>query len=304
MDQLNGLAAFVRAAETRSFVAAGRELGLTASAVGKAVAKLEQRLGARLFQRSTRRIGLTAEGTLFYERCQRILGDIADAEAELQRALDAPRGRLRVSMPSATHRLMVPVLPEFMRLYPEIELDLDFNDRIVDVIEAGLDVVMRSGALADSRLMSRRVGPFRFVVVASPGYLDRHGVPERPADLERHACLRYKYPTAGTLQDWVFRTEPGARPIRVPATLVCNSTDALVAAAERGLGLHCTGDFIVRNAVAAGTLRTVLDDYQAPPGQFWALWPSSRQLSPKVRVFVDFLCTRLLPAVSEPAPPP
>jgi DNA-binding transcriptional LysR family regulator len=298
MDQLNGLTAFVRAAETRSFVAAGRELGITASAVGKAVAKLEQRLGARLFQRSTRRISLTAEGTLFYERCQRILGDIADAEAELQRALDAPRGRLRVSMPSATHRLMVPVLPEFMRLYPEIELDLDFNDRIVDVIEAGLDVVMRSGTLTDSRLMSRRVGPFRFVVVASPGYLERHGVPERPADLERHACLRYKYPTSGTLQDWVFRTEPGEPPIRVPATLVCNSTDALVAAAERGLGLHCTGDFIIRKAVEAGTLRTVLDAHQPPPGQFWALWPSSRQLSPKVRVFVDFLCTRLLPAPS------
>ncbi len=298
MDQLSGLTAFVRAAETRSFVAAGRELGITASAVGKAVAKLEQRLGARLFQRSTRRISLTAEGTLFYERCQRILGDIADAEAELQRALDAPRGRLRVSMPSATHRLMVPVLPEFMRLYPEIELDLDFNDRIVDVIEAGLDVVMRTGALTDSRLMSRRVGPFRFVVVASPGYLERHGVPERPADLERHACLRYKYPTSGTLQDWVFRTEPGEPPIRVPATLVCNSTDALVAAAERGLGLHCTGDFIVRKAIAAGTLRTVLDAHQAPPGQFWALWPSSRQLSPKVRVFVDFLCERLIPAPS------
>jgi DNA-binding transcriptional LysR family regulator len=298
MDQLNGLTAFVRAAETRSFVAAGRELGITASAVGKAVAKLEQRLGARLFQRSTRRISLTAEGTLFYERCQRILGDIADAEAELQRALDAPRGRLRVSMPSATHRLLVPVLPEFMRLYPEIELDLDFNDRIVDVIEAGLDVVMRTGALTDSRLMSRRVGPFRFVVVASPGYLERHGVPERPADLERHACLRYKYPTSGTLQDWVFRTEPGEPPIRVPATLVCNSTDALVAAAERGLGLHCTGDFIVRKAIAAGTLRTVLDAHQAPPGQFWALWPSSRQLSPKVRVFVDFLCERLIPAPS------
>lgn len=298
MDQLSGLTAFVRAAETRSFVAAGRELGITASAVGKAVAKLEQRLGARLFQRSTRRIGLTAEGTLFYERCQRILGDIADAEAELQRALDAPRGRLRVSMPSATHRLLVPVLPEFMRLYPEIELDLDFNDRIVDVIEAGLDVVMRTGALTDSRLMSRRVGPFRFVVVASPDYLERHGVPERPADLERHACLRYKYPTSGTLQDWVFRTEPGEPPIRVPATLVCNSTDALVAAAERGLGLHCTGDFIIRKAIAAGTLRTVLDAHQAPPGQFWALWPSSRQLSPKVRVFVDFLCERLIPAPS------
>ncbi|OWJ66123.1 LysR family transcriptional regulator [Inquilinus limosus] len=296
MDNLNGLAAFVRAAEARSFVAAGRELGLTASAVGKAVAKLEERLGARLFQRSTRRISLTAEGTLFYERCQRILGDIADAEAELQRALDAPRGRLRVSMPLATHRLLVPVLPEFLRAYPEIELDLDFNDRIVDVIEAGLDVVMRSGALGDSRLMSRRVGQFRFHVVASPGYLARHGVPARPADLERHACLRYKFPTSGAMMEWTLQAEPGTPPWRVPATLVSNSTDALIAAAERGLGLLYTADFIVGRALQAGTLRTVLDAYEAPPGLFWALWPSSRQLSPKVRVFVDFLCTRLIPA--------
>ena len=296
MDNLNGLAAFVRAAETRSFVAAGRELGITASAVGKAVAKLEERLGARLFQRSTRRISLTAEGALFYERCQRILGDIADAEAELQRALDAPRGRLRISMPSATHRLLVPLLPEFLQAYPEIELDLDFNDRIVDVIEAGLDVVMRSGALADSRLMSRRVGPFRFHIVASPGYLARHGVPERPPDLERHACLRYKFPTAGTMMDWTLRAEPGTPPWRTPATLVSNSTDALVAAAKRGLGLLYTADFVVREALEDRSLQTVLDAHQAPPGQFWVLWPSSRQLSPKVRVFVDFLCTRLIPS--------
>ncbi|WP_343714261.1 LysR family transcriptional regulator [Inquilinus sp.] len=296
MDNLNGLAAFVRAAETRSFVAAGRELGLTASAVGKAVAKLEERLGARLLQRSTRRISLTAEGALFYERCQRILGDVADAEAELQRALDAPRGRLRVSMPLATHRLMVPLLPEFARLYPEIELDLDFNDRIVDVIEAGLDVVMRSGALGDSRLMSRRVGPFRFRVVGSPDYLARHGAPQRPADLEHHACLRYKFPTSGTMMEWALRAEPGTPPWRTPATLVANSTDALLAAAIRGLGLLYTADFVVAEALEAGSLQTVLDDYQPPPGMFWALWPSSRQLSPKVRVFVDFLCTRLIPS--------
>ncbi|MGK9236520.1 LysR family transcriptional regulator [Inquilinus limosus] len=295
MDNLNGLAAFVRAAETRSFVAAGRQLGITASAVGKAVARLEERLGARLFQRSTRRISLTAEGTLFFERCQRILGDIADAEAELQRALGAPRGRLRVSLPLATHRLLVPLLPDFTRLYPEIELDLDFNDRIVDVIDAELDVVMRSGTLADSRLMSRRVGPFRFHIVGSPDYFARHGVPEQPAELERHACLRYKYPTSGTMMEWALRAEPETSPWRVPATLVSNSTDALVSAAQRGLGLLYTANFIVRDALEAGTLRTVLDAYQPAPGMFWLLWPSSRQLSPKVRVFVDFLCTRLIP---------
>ena len=296
MDNLSGLSAFVRAAETRSFVAAGRQLGLTASAVGKAVARLEERLGARLFQRSTRRISLTAEGILFYERCQRILADVADAEAELQHALGAPRGRLRASLPLATHRLLVPVLPEFLRLYPEIELDLDFNDRMVDVIDEGLDVVMRSGPLSDSRLMARRVGPFRFRIVASPDYLDRHGVPERPSELERHACLRYRFPTTGIMMEWALQADPAAPAWHVPATLVSNSTDALLAAAVRGLGLLYTADFVAREPLEAGRLRAVLDDYQAPPGLFWAVWPSSRRLSPKVRVFVDFLCTWLIPA--------
>lgn len=296
MDNLNGLAAFVRAAETRSFVAAGRLLGISASAVGKSVARLEERLGARLFHRSTRRITLTAEGMLFYERCQRILGDVADAEAELQHAMETPRGRLRVSLPAAIHRLMLPVLPEFMQAYPEIELDLDFNDHMVDVIADGLDAVIRSGALADSRLMARRVGPFRFHIVGSPDYLDRRGVPQHPADLEHHACLRYKYPTAGTLQDWGLRADPATPPWRLPATLVCNSAEALISGAQRGLGLIYMADFALRDALASGALRPVLEPYEAAPGVFWLLWPSSRHLSPKLRAFVDFMCTRLIPA--------
>jgi DNA-binding transcriptional LysR family regulator len=303
MDNLNGLTAFVRAAETRSFVAAGRLLGISASAVGKSVARLEERLGARLFHRSTRRISLTAEGALFYERCQRILGDVADAEAELQRAMEAPRGRLRVSLPVATHRLLLPVLPEFVRMYPEIELDLDFNDRMVDVIDEGLDVVMRSGALTDSRLVSRRVGPFCFQIVGSPDYFARRGVPQRPADLERHACLRYKSPTAGTLQDWGLRADPAPGSWRLPATLLCNNAEALIAAAQRGLGLIYMADFLLREALAGGALQAVLEPYQAPPSMFWALWPSSRHLSPKRRVFVDFLCTRLIPADGSPDTP-
>lgn len=296
MDNLNGLAAFVRAAETGSFVTAGRQLGLSASAIGKAVARLEERLGTRLFHRSTRRISLTAEGALFYERCQRILDDVADAEAELQRAREAPRGRLRISLPMATQRLLVPVLPDFLALYPEIELHLDFNDRMVDVIQEGLDVVMRSGPQTDSRLMSRRVGPFRFQVVASPAYLDRHGVPQHPADLEHHACLRYKFPTSGLVQDWPLAAPPDAPPWRIPVTLATNSSESLLLAAQRGLGLVCTADFILQDAVANGSLQVVLQAHEAPAGTFWLLWPSSRHLSPKVRVFVDFMSERLIPA--------
>ncbi|MET1027784.1 MAG: LysR family transcriptional regulator [Dongiaceae bacterium] len=295
MDNLSYLSAFVRAAETRSFVAAGRLLGVSASAVGKSVARLEERLGVRLFQRSTRRINLTAEGALFYERCQRILGDIADAEAELERAVEAPRGRLRVSLPAAGHHLLLPVLPDFLRLYPEIEMDRDFNDRVVDVIAEGLDAVVRSGAMADSRLMGRRIGPFRFHIVASPAYLDQRGVPQQPRDLEEHACLRYKHVNSGTLQDWSLRNDPATPPWRMPATFVCNNAEALIGAAQRGLGLAHLPDFLVRDALANGTLRAVLDAYQAVPGTFWVLWPSSRHLSPKLRVFVDFLCTRMIP---------
>ncbi|MET3970874.1 DNA-binding transcriptional LysR family regulator [Bradyrhizobium sp. S3.9.1] len=174
MDSLNGIVAFVRAAETLSFVAAGRMLGISASAVGKSVSKLEQSVGTRLFHRTTRRVSLTEEGALFFERCRRILDDLRDAEAMLSQAASTPRGRLRVSLPTIGYRFLLPILPEFRRLYPEIELDLDFSDRIVDLVEEGLDAAIRSGALADSSLMSRRLGPFRFVLCAILSEQPRH----------------------------------------------------------------------------------------------------------------------------------
>lgn len=180
MDSLSGLIAFVRTAETLSFVAAGRLLGVSASAVGKNVAKLEQSVGVRLFQRSTRRVSLTDEGALFYERCRRVLDDLNDAETMLSQSALTPRGKLRVSLPTIGYRFLMPILPDFAARYPEVELDLDFDDRILDVIEEGLDVVVRSGELTDSRLMSRRLRAFRFVLCASPAYLAAHGRPRTP----------------------------------------------------------------------------------------------------------------------------
>lgn len=192
MDSLNGFVVFVQVAETRSFVAAGRELGVSASAIGKSVARLEEKLGVRLFHRSTRSVTLTAEGTLFLERSRRILAEIDAAELELSQASAAPRGRLRVSLPLVSS-LMLPVLGEFMRAYPQIELDLDFTDRMVDVIEEGFDAVVRTGEPADSRLSARRLGSFHMRLVASPDYLARCGVPQTPADLEQHSCLHYRF---------------------------------------------------------------------------------------------------------------
>lgn len=293
MDSFSGIVSFVKTAETLSFVAAARVLGVSASAVGKNVAKLEQTVGVRLFQRSTRKVHLTAEGDLFYQRCRSILDDLQDAEAMLSHAVEAPRGKLRVSMPTIGYRFLLPVLPEFRRLYPEVELDADFNDHLVDVIEEGFDVVIRSGNLPDSKLMSRRIGPFRFVLCAAPAYLERKGVPQAPSELERHDCVRYRFPTTGKLMDWTMSADPIWSQLRLPSVLTFNNMEAVFTAAIDGHGIAYMPDFLVHKAVSEKRLQIVLDDDQRDQGQFWALWPSNRHLSPKIRVFVDFISARL-----------
>ncbi|WP_114814444.1 LysR family transcriptional regulator [Paraburkholderia kururiensis] len=288
MDNLNGIVAFVRTAETLSFVEAGRKLGISASAVGKAIAKLEASLGVRLFHRTTRRVSLTHEGQHFHERCHRILEELRDAEAMLSKAAQTPRGRLRVSLPVIGYRFLLPVLPAFSARYPDVELDLDFNDRLVDVVDGGFDAVIRSGSLTDSSLMSRRLGPFRFVLCASPEYVARMGRPRTVAALAEHDCVRYRFPTTGRLQPWAFGG--GDEPPRLRTSITCNNMEALRGALIAGFGIGFVPDFLVRDALACGSLVTVLDDFAIPPGQFSVLWPSSRQLSPKLRVFVDFMC--------------
>ncbi|MFJ4192673.1 LysR substrate-binding domain-containing protein [Pseudomonas sp. NPDC089534] len=293
MESLNGMLSFVKTAESLSFVAAARSLGLSASAVGKNVARLEASLNVRLFQRSTRKVSLTAEGELFYERCRKILDDLQDAQAMLSHAVQAPRGRLRVSLPTIGYRFLLPALPAFRKAYPEIELELDFNDRLVDLIEEGFDVVIRSGGLADSTLMARRLGPFRFLLCAAPGYLDRKGRPLALSDLESHECLRYRFATTGKIMDWTLSAAPEITALRLTPTLILNNMEAMFTAAVDGHGIACMPDFLAGEALASGALETVLDEHMQDQGQFWALWPSSRHLSPKIRVFVDFMAERL-----------
>jgi len=302
MDRLSGLMAFVRTADLGSFVAAGRALGLSASAVGKAVTKLEQTLDVRLFQRSTRSIRLTEEGRLFHERCRRILDDLDDAQASLARTMERPRGRLRVSMPIVGYHLLLPILPDFLARCPEVELDLDFNDRIVDLIDEGVDVAVRSGDLPDSRLTTRALRPFQLVLCAAPSYLERHGVPRCPRDLDRHLGIRFRYPNSGKLQDWPLTLAQGEPDLRVRTVLTCNNMEALRGATVSGLGIGCMPDFLAREPLASGALRRVLDDWIDGPAQFRVLWPSNRHLSPKVRVFVDFLSDRLFATRCEAAP--
>lgn len=291
MDNLAGVSAFVQAAETLSFVDAGRVLGISASAVGKSIARLENRLGVRLFHRSTRSMTLTAEGRRFLLRCQRILEEMAAAERDISDTHSAPRGKLRVSLP-LVGGLLNPVLAEFVRNYPDIELEADFSDRRVDVVEEGFDAVIRVGETEDSRLMSRRLGTFHLQLVAAPDYLHRAGIPLQPADLHGHAGLLYKYPSTGKVEPWPL--EGWEKRIETLAhRLVCNTVDTLIYLAESGQGIACLPDFAVKRALEQGRLQQILREHCRHSGSFKVLWPSSKHLTPKLRVFIDTLSARL-----------
>ncbi|WP_408450672.1 LysR family transcriptional regulator [Paraburkholderia fungorum] len=299
MDRFGSLNIFVRAAETRSFTEAGRQLGISSSAVGKAIARLEGRLGARLFHRSTRSIALTPEGATFLRRCQRIICEIEAAETELALTTAEPRGRLRVSMPMVS-TLMMPVIGAFMRKYPDITLDIDFSDRVVDVIEEGFDVVTRTGDASDSQLVTRVMGTFRQVIVGSPAYFARQGVPKEPEQLRDHVCLQHRFPTTGKLRRWPLSRDGETLDIELPTIAIATAVEPLTSLAEQGMGLTCAPDFTVRAQLAQGSLVAVLQPYLDSPSTFRALWPSGRQIAPKARVFVDFLSQHLFPA-SAPA---
>ena len=295
MDSLGSLSVFVQVAEARSFTAAGRVLGISSSAVGKSIARMEERLGVRLFHRSTRSITLTAEGALFLERSRRILAEVEAAERELTEASATARGKLRISVPQV-RGLLMPVLSDFMRAYPEIELDVDFSDRMVDVIEEGFDAVIRTGKPEDSRLMARHLGHYQLVLVGTPGYFQQHGTPRRPQDLNGHACLRHKFCATGKLEAWPLRLEPGETEPTLRTPLVSTTIESLNHVAHEGLGIACLPDYMVNQAVGAGRLQRVLDDYLEHRGSFWMLWPSSRHASAKLRVFIDHMHAGLFPA--------
>lgn len=293
MDRLSGLMPFIRTAELGSFVAAGRALGLSASAVGKGVTRLEQQVGVRLFQRSTRSISLTDEGRMFQERCRRILDDLDDAQAALSRSTETPRGRLRLSLPIASYHLFQSAFLEFMSRYPDIELDIDFSDQMVDLIEEGIDIAIRGGELPDSRLMKRALLPMQLIICASPDYLARHGTPKTPRDLDGHLGVRFRFFKSGKLQEWPLKLRAAEPEIRARTVLTCNNMDMVRSAMISGFGVGILPDFLAREPLADGTLHRVLSDDLIGPDPLSLVWPSSRQLSQKIRVFVDFISAHL-----------
>ena len=211
---------------------------------------------------------------------------------ELSNTREQPRGKLRISLPLVSS-LVMPVIIQFMRAYPEIELDIDFSDRMVDVIEEGFDAVLRTGEPGDSRLISKRLGSFQLQIVASPDYLAQHGVPKRPSDLSAHSCLLHKFPSTGKVEPWPLRIEAEEPDFELPQTLVCNTTEVIVDVACSGLGIACLPDFMTANAIKNQQLVQVLADYTVHTGVFRLLWPSSKHLSLRLRTFIDFMHSQL-----------
>jgi DNA-binding transcriptional LysR family regulator len=292
MDRLAAMEAFVRVAEARSFSEAARRLGQSKSVVSRQVAALEEELGARLLTRTTRSLALTEAGRTYFERAARILADVDEADASVSLLAGAPRGRLRVNAPMSFGFLhLAPQLPLFMERYPEVEVDMAMNDRMVDLVEEGFDVAVRiTGRLPDSSLVARKLAPVRMAIVASPDYLARRGEPASPEELAGHDCLLY------TSDQWQLTGLDGKpRPVHVRGRLRANNGDALRAAALAGLGLALLPTFIVGRDLQDGTLVPVLCNHIPCQSTLYAVYPEVRQLSPKVRAFVDFLAAQLGP---------
>ncbi|MEJ1160991.1 LysR family transcriptional regulator [Prosthecomicrobium sp. N25] len=285
----DAIATFVRVVELGSFAAAAAERGLTASGVSRTVSRLEDRLGVRLLQRTTRRLALTPEGETMLARGREILAAVEAAEAEVMAARGHPRGLVRVNTGTAfaRHRL-APILPAFHERYPDVSIELSVADRRVDIIGEQIDVAIRTGPLDDSTLVARRLGSATRVITASPAYLARHGVPRTPADLARHTCLRLT--GYSRLAEWPLRVGGTVVPVKVSGAVTSDSADAILDMTLAGLGISRLAGFILEDAIAAGRLVPLLVDHHVSEEvPITALMPPGRQALPRVRALVDFL---------------
>lgn len=295
MDRSDEMSIYVEVVNKGGFSAAAPGLRLTPSAVSKKIARLEDRLGVRLLNRTTRKLSVTEEGEAFFQRCKRILADIEEAEAEVASVRAEPRGTLRVN--SAIHfglHHLVPLLPAFFESYPKVEVELTLDDRMADIVEEGIDVAIRAGFLEDSSLVARRLGGNDRVVVAAPSYLERNGEPSDPEALEGHNCLRYNQ--METLNHWEFVMPDGAhKVIHVTGNFAVSTGEAIREAAIAGIGIARLATFSVGSAIGDGSLRHILQDHTQDGGNVFAVYPHRWHLSSKVRVFVDFLADRIGP---------
>jgi DNA-binding transcriptional LysR family regulator len=292
MDRLGAIQVFAQVVEAGSFAKAAERLNLSTSAASRYVAELESHLQTRLLNRTTRRVSLTESGRAFYERAVQLLADLAEAEEEASSAAVVPRGTLRITTSvNFGVRHVAPAIADFLAEHREMRFDVSLSDRVVDLVEEGFDLAIRVGPPGPENLVARKLGETRLVPCASPDYLAQHGAPKAPEDLGRHNCFTYEYVSPRHL--WRFRDRSGAeRSVRVSGSLHSNNGDLLAEVAARGVGIVFEPAFIVGPEVRAGRLVPLLQDYEPLPVPIYAVYPSRKHLSAKVRRFVEFLVER------------
>jgi DNA-binding transcriptional LysR family regulator len=294
VDRFDNMRVFARVVESAGFTGAAARLGISASMASQHVKELEERLGARLLNRTTRKVSLTETGRAYYERCTRLLSDLEETEQAVSDMHAAPCGELRVNAaPSFGILQLAPAIADFTERFPAISVELMLTIRIADLIDEGFDVAVWVGELPDSSLISRQLAPCRMVVCGAPRYFEKHGTPRTPADLAIHNCLTVAVTGLSYYRTWHLTAADGtALKISPIGNMRTNSGAVLKVAALAGHGLVCLPTYLVGDALQSGRLVTVLDDYTAPPLALRALYPHNRHLSAKVRAFVDFLAAR------------
>lgn len=288
MDRIEAMRAFVTVVNEGTFTRAADRLEMSPQLVSKYVSQLEQHLGVRLLNRTTRKLHLTEAGTRYHQRAEQVLNDIDDLESQLGDLQSEARGLLRISAPvSFAIRHMAPLLTGFQKAHPAVDIDLQLNDRKVDIVEEGFDIALRIGHLKSSSLIAKRIAPVRLVTCASPAYLAEHGTPQRPEDLRDHRYLRYSYmdqDATGQVHRWLQGTETHSA-----GDMVSNNGDVLVEAAIAGAGIAVQPTFIAGSAIREGRLQIILPDHEPEPMALYAVYAHRQLLASKVRSFVDFL---------------
>jgi len=294
MDKLQAMQLFARVVDSGSYTAAAEQMEISRALASKLVQALEDQLGVRLLHRTTRRLSLTEAGKAYYQRISEILAQLTEAEAEAAELQIEPRGRLRVSAPVSFSILHLgKPLSDFQRKYPRVELELNLNDRQVDLVEDGFDLAIRIGRLADSSLVARRLATSGILTVASPAYLGWHGVPRHPGDLADHNCLQYTL--SARRDEWSFERGQEKASVRVKGTLHVNNGDMISAAAVEGMGIAISPSFIVHEQLRRGDLVRVLPDWRIPDLGVYAVYPAGRSVPAKTRSLIDFLVERFQP---------
>jgi LysR family transcriptional regulator for bpeEF and oprC len=290
MDRLQAMRIFTRVVETNSFNKAAEALSLSPSSVTVSIKNLEEFLGVRLLRRTTRSLNLTLEGTSYYESCRNILTQIAETEAGFHMNSGHAKGALRLHMPAAIGRVIVlPQIQQFQSRYPDIDLTISLGDGAVDIIQDGLDLVVRSGELESSSLVARRLGAFQWLLCAAPAYIARHGEPRSLADLTAHRAVGYTHGGMSRMKDWEFTVDGSTVTTRMNSSLLLNDTEAQLTCGLQGLGLVRAPSYVARPYLSSGRLREILPNHKAPSEPLSVVYAHGRLLSPAARACVEWL---------------